>query len=136
MKEVEEARRKVQNQTKQTSMEKVRHEEMLIEEEALFHKQEQERATLVELSRIRQIKEDEREHKSRDLLRAQQRIQKIVTELRQRDLVLQDHKKRCIVVQAQQYDFAKLYDVIKNEKNKYVHLIQASTQKAAELRDK
>ena len=72
MKEVEEARRKVQNQTKQTSMEKVRHEEMLIEEEGLFHRQEQERATLVELSRIRQIKEDEREHKSRDLLRAQQ----------------------------------------------------------------
>jgi len=136
MKEVEEARRKVQNQTKQTSMEKVRHEEMLIEEEGLFHRQEQERATLVELSRIRQIKEDEREHKSRDLLRAQQRMQKIVTELRQRDLVLQDHKKRCFEVQGQQDDFAKLYDVIKNEKNKYVHLIQASTQKAAELREK
>ena len=102
----------------------------------LFHRQEQERATLVELSRIRQIKEDEREHKSRDLLRAQQRIQKIVTELRQRDLSLQDHKKRCIEVQPQQDDFAKLYDVIKNEKNKYVHLIQASTQKAAELREK
>ena len=33
-------------------------------------------------------------------------------------------------------DFAKLYDVIKNEKNKYVHMIQTSTQKAAELRDK
>ena len=33
-------------------------------------------------------------------------------------------------------DFAKLYDVIKNEKNKYVHMIQSSTQKAAELRDK
>lgn len=33
MKEVEEARRKVQNQQKQTSMEKVRHEEMLLEEE-------------------------------------------------------------------------------------------------------
>merc|ERR1712142_299172 len=136
MKEVEEARRKVQNQTKQTSMEKVRHEEMLIEEEGLFHRQEQERATLVELSRIRQIKEDEREHKSRDLLRAQQRIQKIVTELRHRDLVLQDHKKRCFEVQGQQDDFAKLYDVIKNEKNKHVHLIQASTQKAAELREK
>merc|ERR1712131_361235 len=135
MKEVEEARRKVQNQQKQTSMEKVRHEEMLLEEEGLFHRQEQERATLVELSRIRQIKEDEREHKSRDLLRAQQRIQKIVTELRQRDLSLQDHKKRCIEVQSQQDDFAKLYDVIKNEKNKYVHLIQASTQKAAELRE-
>ena len=63
-------------------------------------------------------------------------MQKIVTELRQRDLVLQDHKKRCFEVQGQQDDFAKLYDVIKNEKNKYVHLIQASTQKAAELREK
>ncbi|PIK60071.1 putative coiled-coil domain-containing protein [Apostichopus japonicus] len=33
-------------------------------------------------------------------------------------------------------DFAKLYDVIKNERNKCVNLIQASTQKAAEMREK
>ena len=139
-------------------MEKVKHEEMLIEEEHLFHKQEQERATLVELSRIRQIKEDEKEQKSRDLLRAQERIEKIIKELKQKELTLHDHKKRCLEIQCKQGiikifqdmirrmnfvgwfyildDFAKLYDVIKNEKNKYVHMIQSSTQKAAELRDK
>ena len=33
-------------------------------------------------------------------------------------------------------DFAKLYDVIKNERNKCVNLIQTSTQKAAEMREK
>lgn len=33
-------------------------------------------------------------------------------------------------------DFAKLYDVIKNERNKCVNLIQASTQKAAEMKEK
>lgn len=123
---------------------------MLIEEEHLFHKQEQERATLVELSRIRQIKEDEKEQKSRDLLRARERIEKIVRELKQKELSLHDHKKRCLEIQLQQGasnrlkqavillldDFAKLYDVIKNEKNKYVHMIQTSIQKAAELRDK
>ena len=134
-------------------MEKVKHEEMLIEEEHLFHKQEQERATLVELSRIRQIKEDEKEQKSRDLLRAQERIEKIIKELKQKELTLHDHKKRCLEIQSKQGkisdeigvvvdkyrildDFAKLYDVIKSEKNKYVHMIQSSTQKAAELRDK
>ena len=33
-------------------------------------------------------------------------------------------------------DFAKLYDIIKNERNKTVNLIQTSTQKAAEMREK
>ena len=33
-------------------------------------------------------------------------------------------------------DFAQLYDVIKNERNKCVNLIQTSTQKAAEMREK
>lgn len=134
--EVEVARRKLANQQSRTAMEKVKHEEMLIEEEHLFHKQEQERATLVELSRIRQIKEDEKEQKSRDLLRAQERIEKIIKELKQKELTLHDHKKRCLEIQCKQDDFAKLYDVIKYEKNKYVHMIQSSTQKAAELRDK
>ena len=33
-------------------------------------------------------------------------------------------------------EFAKLYDVIKNERNKCVNLIQTSTQKASEMREK
>merc|ERR1712076_140844 len=33
-------------------------------------------------------------------------------------------------------EFAKLYDIIKNERNKCVNLIQTSTQKAAEMREK
>merc|ERR1711990_854044 len=59
-----------------------------------------------------------------------------IKELKQKELTLHDHKKRCLEIQCKQDDFAKLYDVIKNEKNKYVHMIQSSTQKAAELRDK
>jgi len=33
-------------------------------------------------------------------------------------------------------DFAKLYDVIKNERNKCVNLIQTSTQRSAEMQEK
>ena len=33
-------------------------------------------------------------------------------------------------------EFAKLYDVIKNERNKCVNLIQTSTQKSAEMKEK
>ena len=33
-------------------------------------------------------------------------------------------------------DFAKMYDIIKNERNKIVNLIQTSTQRAAEMREK
>ena len=100
--EVEVARRKLANQQSKTAMEKVKHEEMLIEEEHLFHRQEQERATLVELSRIRQIKEDEKEQKSRDLLRARERAERIIRELKQKELMLHDHKKRCLEIQLKQ----------------------------------
>merc|ERR1712168_1296368 len=39
-------------------------------------------------------------------------------------------------VQMKLKDFAKLYDVIKNERNKCVNLIQTSSQKAAEMQEK
>ena len=33
-------------------------------------------------------------------------------------------------------EFAKLYDIIKNERNKCVNLIQTSSQRAAEMQEK
>jgi uncharacterized coiled-coil DUF342 family protein len=33
-------------------------------------------------------------------------------------------------------DFAALYDIVKNERNKYVNQIQAITQRAAEMKEK
>ena len=63
---------------------------------------------MVELSRIRQIKEDEKEQKSRDLLRARERIEKIVRELKQKELSLHDHKKRCLEIQLKQGTCSRL----------------------------
>ncbi len=46
-------------------------------------------------------------------------------------------KVKCVFVHGFRLkEFAKLYDVIKNERNKCVNLIQTSTQKAAEMREK
>lgn len=42
----------------------------------------------------------------------------------------------CICIFFRLKEFAKLYDVIKNERNKCVNLIQTSTQKAAEMKEK
>ena len=42
----------------------------------------------------------------------------------------------CFLFTTRLREFAKLYDVIKNERNKCVNLIQTSTQKAAEMREK
>ena len=42
----------------------------------------------------------------------------------------------CNVFDFRLKEFAKLYDVIKNERNKCVNLIQTSTQKSAEMKEK
>ena len=43
---------------------------------------------------------------------------------------------KCVIFCFRLKEFAKLYDIIKNERNKCVNLIQTSTQKAAEMREK
>ena len=48
----------------------------------------------------------------------------------------QDNQKKFQEMQVRLKEFAKLYDVIKNERNKCVNLIQTSTQKASEMREK
>ena len=52
-------------------MEQVRVEDCILEEEKLIKQQEELRGEVVDLTRLAQIKADEREQKSRDFMRAE-----------------------------------------------------------------
>lgn len=134
--EVDEAKRRLGQQNSLTSVEQVKVDDCVHEEELLIKQQEDLRQDVVELTRLAQIKADEREQKARDYMRAEQRHAKAVNELRAKELSITDHKKKNTEVQLRLQESAKLYDIIKNERNKCVNQIQASTQKAAEMREK
>jgi hypothetical protein len=53
-----------------------------------------------------------------------------------RQLVLLDLTKLHQEKLASLSEFSKLYDLVKNDRNKYVHLIQASGQGLAEMKEK
>ncbi|XP_015758024.1 PREDICTED: coiled-coil domain-containing protein 146-like [Acropora digitifera] len=111
-------------------------EQMIHEEERLLVEQSELRVDVIDLTRLAQIKADEREQKARDYMRAELRYQRALEDLKTKNLSIQDSAKKFAEMQHRLADFAKLYDVIKNERNKCVNLIQTSTQKAAEMREK
>lgn len=47
-----------------------------------------------------------------------------------------DHRKRLDELSGRLRDFARMYDVIKNERNKYMNLIQIAHQKIAEMTER
>lgn len=74
--------------------------------------------------------------KAREAAKALQQTRHAHEELKVRQLVLLDLGKRHGEIRAQLADFGALYDLVKNDRNKYVHLIQASGQGLAEMREK
>ncbi|XP_025107839.1 coiled-coil domain-containing protein 146-like isoform X3 [Pomacea canaliculata] len=135
-KEVEQIKRALAQQNSLTAVEHVKLEASAAEEQNLLYEQSDLRIEVVELTRLAAIKADEREQKARDFMRAEMRYHRAVEDLKTKQLQIQDHQKKSQEVQVKLKDFAKLYDVIKNERNKCVNLIQASTQKAAEMKEK
>ncbi|XP_072257827.1 coiled-coil domain-containing protein 146 [Pyxicephalus adspersus] len=135
-KEVETLKRNFTQQQTLTELETHALIQCISEEERLVKQQAECREELVNLTRLAQIKGDEREQKSRDFVRAQQRYRQVVQEIKGRDLLIGEHRKKNQEVQKRLNEFAKMYDIIRNERNKCVSLIQMATQRAAELREK
>ncbi|KAL3853073.1 hypothetical protein ACJMK2_016653 [Sinanodonta woodiana] len=135
-KEVESTKRALGQQNSLTRVEHVRLEASAAEEQNLLYEQSDLRIEVVELTRLAAIKADEREQKARDFMRAEMRYHKAVEDLKTKQLQIQDHQKKHQEMLLKLKEFAQLYDVIKNERNKCVNLIQTSTQKAAEMREK
>ncbi|XP_040886163.1 coiled-coil domain-containing protein 146 [Toxotes jaculatrix] len=91
------------------------------------------REELHNLRCLTQIKAEERGQKHRELLRAEQLNQLIQDELREKDLILMDHKKLNTMLQRRILQYSKLCDMIMEEKNKYIKLKQIASQTITEL---
>ncbi|XP_069141238.1 coiled-coil domain-containing protein 146-like [Argopecten irradians] len=135
-KEVEHTKRSLAQQNNLTAVEHVKLEASAAEEQNLLYDQSDLRIEVVELTRLAAIKADEREQKARDFMRAEMRFHKAIEDLKTKELQIQDHHKKHQEMQIKLKEFAKLYELIKNERNKCVNLIQTSTQKAAEMKEK
>ncbi|XP_048123334.1 coiled-coil domain-containing protein 146 isoform X2 [Alosa alosa] len=134
-KEVDKLKRSLLHQQSVVGVETQLVEQALAQEQELVRETHRQREELRHLACLAQIKGDERDQKSRELLRAQQRYNRIKEDLRGKDLVIQEHKKQSIEIQSRLGVFAKMYDIIKGERNKCVTLIQMASQRSAEIRE-
>ncbi|XP_077356117.1 coiled-coil domain-containing protein 146 [Festucalex cinctus] len=79
------------------------------------------------------IKAEERGQKHREMLRAEQMKQHIQQELQEKDLIMMHHSKLSAMLQRRALQYGELYDVIAEEKDKYVKLKQIASQTITEL---
>ena len=87
------------NQNALTLHEKQRVEQECHEEERLLAEQGQLRVDVVDLTRLAQLKADEREQKARDYLKAELRLHKAIEDLKTKELLIQDSAKKFVEVQ-------------------------------------
>lgn len=78
----------------------------------------------------------QREIKSREATSAKENEKAKLEELKMKELILMDLAKSCHDTNNRLREFSALYDVVKNERNKYVNLIQSCTQASAEMKEK
>ncbi|XP_023580092.1 coiled-coil domain-containing protein 146 isoform X3 [Octodon degus] len=135
-KEVEVAKRNLTQQKVLSEAESKLVEQQLAEESSLVQDQETFRNLVVNLVRVIKVKTDEKEQKSKDFLRAKQKYENLVKEIKTKDLEIRVHKKKRHEIHRRLKEFAKLYDTIRNERNKFVNLLHKAHQKVNEIREK
>ncbi|KAL6473628.1 hypothetical protein MHYP_G00171890 [Metynnis hypsauchen] len=108
-------------------------EQCVEQKQALIRESIRRREELHHLTTLTLIKADERNQKSRELLKAQMRCNRIKQDIRGKQLQIQEHKKQHQETQSRLSVFGKLYDIIKGERNKCVHLIQFASKQTAEM---
>ncbi|KAJ3073973.1 hypothetical protein HDU98_000197 [Podochytrium sp. JEL0797] len=78
----------------------------------------------------------DRDIKSRELIRIQNKYRLVNDDLQIKDLAISEAANKCEEPLARLKEFQTLYDIVKNERNKYVNQIQAAAQRAAEMKEK
>ncbi|TMW56254.1 hypothetical protein Poli38472_008902 [Pythium oligandrum] len=78
----------------------------------------------------------QRELKAREAASALEAEKQTQQELKMKELVIFDLAKKWNETNNHLKEFSALYDVVKNERNKYVNLIQAASQALAEMKEK
>ncbi|XP_019814179.2 coiled-coil domain-containing protein 146 [Bos indicus] len=135
-KEVEVAKRNLTQQKILSEAESKLVEQQLAEENKLLKEQENIQELLFNLVRMTQIKIDEKEQKSKDFLKAQQKYTSIVREIKAKDLEIRIHRKKKREIHRRLKEFAKLYDTIRNERNKFINLLHKAHQKVNEIKER
>ena len=83
-----------------------------------------------------QILSAQREIKAREASKAAALEKETREEVQVKELIIVDLAKKFSETNNRLKEFSALYDVVKNERNKYVNLIQASSQALAEMKEK
>ncbi|XP_059673141.1 coiled-coil domain-containing protein 146 [Gavia stellata] len=135
-KEIEMTKRSLAEQEIMSDMDAHMLEECIAEEGQLFKEQEKCRDELSRLAHLSWLKVEEREQKSRDVQKAQVQLQNVIKEIKRKDLEIREYKKRKREIQKQLQGFAKIYDVIQNERNKCINLVHAAQQKESEIKNR
>eukprot|EP00899_Mesostigma_viride_P008456 jgi/Mesvir1/17611/Mv08838-RA.1 len=78
----------------------------------------------------------QRERSSRQAAKKIQQYHTVLEHMRVKELIILDLKKKKKDTWAQLKDFSQLYDLVKNQRNKFVNLIQAAAQSTAEMEEK
>ncbi|ERE89712.1 coiled-coil domain-containing protein [Cricetulus griseus] len=135
-KEVELAKRNLAQQKTVSEAEAKLVEQQIAEENKLIKEQENLRDLVFNLGRMTQIKIDEREQKSKDFRKAQQKHSNVMKEIKAKDLEIRLYKKKKREIHRRLKEFAKLYDTIRNERNKFINLLHKAHQKVNEIRER
>ena len=88
------------------------------------------------LSKLIALLSAQRDLKSSEVTRLQGKEREARNHVRMKELVVLDLTKRCNEISNRLKEFSALYEVVKNERNKYSSLIQSSSQALAEMREK
>lgn len=78
----------------------------------------------------------QRDIKGREMVRIESKEKEGKHQVRLKELVILDLTKRCNELSNRLKEFSALYEVVKNERNRYVNMIQSSAQALAEVREK
>ncbi|KAF4080947.1 hypothetical protein AMELA_G00155270 [Ameiurus melas] len=134
--EVDNLKLNVVHQQSVTGVEAQMVEQCIEQKQALIRESNRHNEELHHLHALTRIKADERDQKSRELLKAQLRCNQIKQDLRGKQLQILEHKKQYQEIQSRLCVFTKLYDTTKGERNKCVNLLQIATQHTSKMEEK
>ncbi|XP_006774970.1 PREDICTED: coiled-coil domain-containing protein 146 [Myotis davidii] len=135
-KEVEVAKRNLVQQKILSEAESKLVEQQLAEENKLLKDQENIQELVFSLIRMTQIKIEEKEQKSKDFRKVQQKYVNILKEIKAKDIEIRIHKKKTSEIQRRLKEFAQLYDTIRNERNKFINLLHKAHQQVTEIKER
>ena len=87
-------------------------------------------------SKLLQVLSAQRDIKARDFARVEAKEKEARNAVKMKELAVLDLTKRCTELSNRLKEFTALYEVVKNERNKFVSLLQSSTQATAEMKEK